>query len=207
MDCIAREVWQAQGEAITPHFVREILVPKATNLIDAWLHRYNHAWIARDTQDPYPALFRQVAVVDVPKLRRELNTRYEIEARELEYRNAVVEKQAKPNADVWLNFHDGFRTLADEEHAIVQLSAKDSYLRAYCDYKEHPEVWETGKPEQGLMCLVRTPETGLWIVGHGANESFQERFRALAARAGVALGCPKGTDSEDFWLHGSISTC
>jgi hypothetical protein len=96
IDRIAREVWQIQGEAVTPEFVREILFPKATNLIDAWLHRYNHVWLARDTQDPYPALFRQVAVVEVPKLRGELNTRYEIEARTLEHKKAPISVTKAP---------------------------------------------------------------------------------------------------------------
>ena len=49
--------------------------------------------------------------------------------------------------------------------------------------------------------MLKAPETCLWIVSDGVSENFQERFRALAARAGVALGCPKDTDAEDFWLH------
>jgi len=51
--------------------------------------------------------------------------------------------------------------LADEEAKIVRATRKDRYLRAYCDYKEHPEVWERGKPGQGLFCLLKTPENGL----------------------------------------------
>jgi hypothetical protein len=88
IDRIAREVWQIQGEAVTPEFVREILFPKAMGAIDAWLKTHTHTSVARDTKDPYPARFRQVAVLEVPKLRREVNARYEIEARELEYQKA-----------------------------------------------------------------------------------------------------------------------
>jgi hypothetical protein len=88
IDRIAREVWQIQGEAVTPEFVREILFPKAMGAIDAWLKTHTHTSVARDTKDPYPARFRQVAVLEIPKLRREVNARYEIEARELEYQKA-----------------------------------------------------------------------------------------------------------------------
>ena len=64
-----------------------------------------------------------------------------------------------------------------------------------------PEVWERGKPEQGLFCLLDTPPHGVWMVDDGVSENFQARFRALATRSGVALGCPRGADAEDFWLH------
>jgi hypothetical protein len=49
--------------------------------------------------------------------------------------------------------------------------------------------------------LLKVPETGVWMLSDGVSENFQERFRALAARAGVTLGSPKGTDPEDFWFH------
>jgi hypothetical protein len=92
--------------------------------------------------------------------------------------------------------------LANEEKETERAAPKDRLLRAYCNYHEHPEIWgEKGKPEQGFLCLLKTPETGLWIVSDGVSENFQERFHALAARAGVALGCPKDADAEDFWLH------
>jgi hypothetical protein len=39
------------------------------------------------------------------------------------------------------------------------------------------------------------------MLGDGVSENFLERFRTLAARAGAALGSPKDTDPEDFWLH------
>jgi hypothetical protein len=49
--------------------------------------------------------------------------------------------------------------------------------------------------------LLKPPETGLWIVSDGVSENFQARFRTLAARVGIALGCPNAGDAEDFWLH------
>ncbi len=106
-------------------------------------------------------------------------------------------------ADKWKEFNSEFTQLAREEERIEQAGPKDRLLYAMCDYSEHPEVWhEKGKPEQGSFCLMRVPETGLWMISDGVSENFQERFRALAARAGAALGdCPKGTHPEDFWLH------
>jgi hypothetical protein len=91
--------------------------------------------------------------------------------------------------------------LAKEEERIERAEPKDRVLRAYCTYKEHPEVWEIGKPEQGCFCLLKTPAYGVWTLGDGVSENFQERFRVLAARAGVTLGSPNEADPEDFWLH------
>jgi hypothetical protein len=104
--------------------------------------------------------------------------------------------------DSWKDFHERFMQLANEEERIERASPKDRLLRAYCDYKKRPEIWaEKGKSEQGPFCLLKAPETGLWMLGDGVNENFQERFRALAARTGVALGPSESTDPEDFWLH------
>jgi len=101
----------------------------------------------------------------------------------------------------WDSFHDRFMHLAKEEEQIEQAAWKNLSLRAYCDYSKHPEVMEKGKLGQGRFRLLKTPATGLWMLSDGVSENFQERFRALAARAGAALGCPKGTVAEDFWLH------
>jgi hypothetical protein len=104
-------------------------------------------------------------------------------------------------ASGWQGFHEGFMQLAREEEQIERAAPRDRFLRAYCTYKEHPEVWEIGKPEQGCFCLLHTPTCGVWTLGDGVSENFQERFRVLAARAGVTLGSPKDADPEDFWLH------
>jgi hypothetical protein len=112
------------------------------------------------------------------------------------------DKREQERADLWRDFHDRFMLLAREEEQVERAASKDRLLRAYCDYKKHPEIWaEKGKPGQGSFCLLKAPETGLWIVSDGVSENFQARFRALAARAGVALGCAKDTEAEDSWLH------
>lgn len=116
------------------------------------------------------------------------------------YRNNYIRKQEE--ADGWQDFHSKFMQLANEEAGIVRAKKKDLYLRAYCDYNEHPEIWgEKESLSRALFCLLKTPPCGVWVLDDGVSENFQARFRALAARAGVALGSPEGTDPEDFWLH------
>jgi hypothetical protein len=105
-------------------------------------------------------------------------------------------------SDLWKYFGNEFEQRAYEEEGIERAARKDRLLRAHCDYKKHPEIWaEKGKPGQGFFCLLEAPETGLWMLSDGVNENFLERFRTLAARAGRALGPPKGSDAEDIWLH------
>jgi len=106
-------------------------------------------------------------------------------------------------------FESRFLGLAREEQGRVDVITNgktvqmmDKVLRAHCDYKEHPEVWELGKPEQGLVCLLKTPPHGVWKYGDGISENFLERVRLCVREAGRALpDYPKGANSEDFWLH------
>jgi hypothetical protein len=112
----------------------------------------------------------------------------------------VIGKIDRDCADLWKDFSAEFCDLANEEGHKAR--TKDDYLTASCTYKRGTVVWhERGKPEHGLHSLLKMPEYGIWRVSSGVSENFQERFRALAARAGLALGCPEGNDREDFWLH------
>ena len=104
-------------------------------------------------------------------------------------------------ADELQDLQSRFTELANEEEQIERAEPKDRLLRAYCTYEKNPEVCEKGKPGLGFMKLETAPECGVWMLSDGVSENFQARFRALVARAGVALGCPKGTEPEDFWLH------
>jgi DNA-binding XRE family transcriptional regulator len=123
-------------------------------------------------------------------------------ASSLSHVKPAASSPVESQADRWLAFRNEFEQLAREEERIERAAQKDRLLRAYCDYNEHPEILhEKGKPEQGRFCLLKAPETGLWMLGDGVSENFLERFRALAARAGLDLGSPKGTDPEDSWLH------
>jgi hypothetical protein len=91
---------------------------------------------------------------------------------------------------------------ASEEGSMRTLD-ENRFLQAHCDYQtKHPEVMpEPGEPERGLYCLLRAPETGLWFLSNGISENFKERVRTVATLAGIALGCPKGTNAEHFWFH------
>jgi len=112
-------------------------------------------------------------------------------------------------AETWRDFREKFQALAGEEQGRATaitggraLQRMDQVLRASCNYKMHPEGWERGKPEQGLICLLDTPRYGVWnYESDGVSENFRERVRVCVARTGVALGCPRGADPEDFWLH------
>jgi len=104
-------------------------------------------------------------------------------------------------ADGWKDFHNEFSKLAIEEADIVRARVKDDYLIASCTYKRDAVMYERGRPEKGPFCLLKMPECGIWNVSSGVSENFQERFRTLAVRAGLALGCPEDTHAEDFWLH------
>ena len=139
-------------------------------------------------------------------------------------------KSVESRADQWKDFRNEFEHLATEEVEIVRAKKRDLYLRAYSTYEEHPEVFEIrkdaawafvlfgstwdqhaekpkatdkgGENVRGPYCLLKTPEYGVWMLSDGVSENFLERFRTLAARAGVALRAPEGSDPEDAWLHG-----
>jgi hypothetical protein len=89
VDRIAREVWQTQGEAMTPGFVRDVLVPEAMTLIEV-RDGVIKSSVARSQlahlEDPYPA--QHHLAKEIRKLTGEVADRYEIEARELEYQKA-----------------------------------------------------------------------------------------------------------------------
>lgn len=153
-----------------------------------------------------------------------------------EYRaNYMLEQE---RADSWRGFQNRFMELAREEQGRTEAITKgnvlrrmDKVLRAYCDYKDHPErvfvpeevrsFYETLGVEltsedlskiQAKMLEwaelekkagLKAPETGRWTYGTGAvSENLRERVRLCVAEAGRALpDCHKGTDPEDFWLH------
>src|SRR6266404_1011554 len=99
IDRICREVWQTQGEAVTPDFVRDILLLEAITLIGVrdGVIKSSVALAARrmHLEDPYPA--QHHLVMEVNRLKADVNNRYEIAARELEYQNAPT---ALPSAEM-----------------------------------------------------------------------------------------------------------
>jgi hypothetical protein len=71
-------------------------------------------------------------------------------------------------ADSWRGFENRFLALAREEQGRADVITKgemlrriDIVLRASCNYKEHPEGWERGKPGQALsVCSKRRRTQG-----------------------------------------------
>lgn len=243
LDRITREVWQIQGETVTPEFIREVLVQQAMTLIAARVSTVKEGINQKHGVENPHAAQRHLAM-EIRRLQGKVHEKYEIEVRTLGHQNAPMrgllkEKSlreasqppfgCREQADFWRDFHESFMRLAEEEMEIVQATKKDSYLRAYCTYEEHPEVFEIRRDtawafvlfdstwEQhgetpkiiheasrnvcGPFCLLKTPECGVWMLSNGVNENFLERFQAVAARAGVALRVPKDTDPTDRWLH------
>jgi hypothetical protein len=90
VDRIAREVWQTQGEVVTPDFVRNVLVPEAMTLIgvrDGVIKTsVERAHLQTRLENPYPVQRR--LAMEIRKLTGGVANRYEIEARELEYQKA-----------------------------------------------------------------------------------------------------------------------
>ncbi len=221
VDQICREVWQIQGESVTPEFVRDILVPEAMTLIGARQSTVSAgvtsaATRMRMAEDPYPA--QHHLAMEFNRLKGEVNAHYEIEARTLEHKKPQADQlphelptpQEQERAHSWRGFENRFMALAREEQGRTDVITKgetlrriERVLRASCTYKEHPEGWERGKPDQGLVCLLETPPHGVWnYCSDGISENFRERVRLCVAEAGRALpGYPQGADAEDFWLH------
>jgi hypothetical protein len=260
VDRMCRETWLSDHEAITPAFIRTVLVPHVFTTIAArkGAIRGDLELLAGRTgiggTGLTPALHH--LAMEIGHLEAEIANRYEIEA--IEFAKQVERNVAAistvrtvtaapvPLASVvglglaphptkprevpsnppgyfpsdlwsrplaqngsWKDFRERFIGLAREEQgrAVVvtegeALRTINKLVRASCNYGEHPEVWETGKPEQGCFCLLETPPYGVWGYSDGMSENFLERVRLCVAEAGRALpDYPKGTDAEEFWLH------
>ena len=221
VDRICREVWETQRQSLTPEFLRTVMKHHIFSAIAAQAAsiRGHLELMARrthftDLAAPLNHLARKRG-----QLESEWSERYEIEAIELEHRAAQLSIVTAPESypvpaaqnitSSWRDLHDRFMLFAGEEQertAVITkatvLQRMDQLLRASCSYREHQEVWEKGKPEQGLFCLLDTPPHGVWNYSDGVSENFLERVRLCVAEAGRALpDCAKGTDAEDFWLH------
>jgi hypothetical protein len=102
VDRIAREVWQTQGEEVTPDFVRDVLVPETMTLIGAREStvKSNVALAAQRTrlEDPHDA--QHHLAMEIRKLKGEVANRYEIEARELDYQKAPAAQKSGPQSQL-----------------------------------------------------------------------------------------------------------
>lgn len=224
VDRICRKVWRIQGNAVTPEFVRDVLLPEAFTLIEvrkgAILENVSRGAARTGAGAADLQVAQRRLTKEIKHFESVTANRYESEALELEYKNApptLSPAETKGNghgpiatSSEWRDFHDRFMQLAREEQgrrgvitAGKVLQRMDQLLRVSCCYKEHPEGWERGKPEQGMICLLDTPPHGVWnYCNDGISDYFRERVRLCVAEAGHALpDYQKGTDPEDFWLH------
>lgn len=112
---------------------------------------------------------------------------------------------------------EGFELLVDKEKAV----GPNDRLSAICDYGHPPVIYDFlpqlqeligttrptlhGKPRKGPPIVIHAPEGGLWTLSGGLSVDLLERFRTLAARAGLALGARKDEDPEGLWLHELLS--
>jgi hypothetical protein len=88
------------------------------------------------------------------------------------------------SAAEWQDFRSRFMQLVNDEQEVVQVTGRPTLYLDACGFYESPQA----------------PEVGVWKLS-GMSEDFRAQFRALAHRAGLALGCPKETVPDAFWLH------
>lgn len=183
IDGIAREVWvEIQGEALTPEFVRDILVPEAMTVIGA-----RHSTVSanvtsaatrgRDTAASYPAQHR--LVVELARIKAEVSARYEIEARELEYRN----RESDPVG--WRFRGEECKKLATEETQIIIATRKER-LFADCRFADSRLTFD----KESVLKLREGPDLRLKV-----------EYEVWATKAGIALGSPKDASPLRFWLY------
>jgi lambda repressor-like predicted transcriptional regulator len=101
VDRIAREVWQTQGEMITPDFVRDVLLPEAMTLIgvrDGVIRSSVERAHRMRLENPSPA--QNHLAREIRKLTGEVANRYEIEARELDYQKAPAAQKGGPQSQL-----------------------------------------------------------------------------------------------------------
>jgi hypothetical protein len=223
VDRVCRQVWKLDGNAVTPEFIRKILAERIFKTIAVRKGTIQDELQRRSMrigEDVSGA--QRYSIRKLNQFQNELAARYEAEAIELgkslrlppqsrptsapdsprPSADAVGDQRERPQSDVWRDFHERFMLFAKEEERIEQAAPEDRFLRAYSDYKKHQEISvEKGEPGQSPLSPLNPRDTGLWIISDGVNENFRERVCGIMARAGVALGCPKGTDAVDFWLH------
>ena len=95
VDRICRDVWQIQGEAVTPDFVREVLLPEAIVLIEGWKGTAMSSielCAVRTRRNQYLQAAQDHLAREINALKSNVSTKYEIEARTLEHKKAAKPK-------------------------------------------------------------------------------------------------------------------
>ena len=163
VDGEVRGVWKIQGETVTPEFVRDVLLPEAMNLIETRKGTVMSsislmALRTRDAVGLHPA--QHHLVMELNKLKARVKTRYGIEARELEYRNAAIQpreaiepgrRKTQENQTVLRCTHADPRSMkrATEQKSMRRSAAKRigrniDNLRKECGWSFDKLAGETG---------------------------------------------------------------
>ena len=180
LDRICREVWQTQGETITPEFVREILMQEAMTAIGARVGVTNshvNRAAGHTHEDPHGA--QHHLAMEVNRLKAEVNNRYEIEARELEYRDTESDPAG------WRSRGEKCKQFAIEETQIIRATRKE-HLLADCHFANSSPTFD----KESALKLREGPDSRLRV-----------EFETWATKAGIALGSPKGASPLRFWLY------
>lgn len=102
-DANCREVWQTQGEMLTPAFIREVLLPKAFQLLASRRGAVSHSitlLVQRTNRSENPQVALRYLSRQIRDLESDLNNRYEIEARELEYQKVPAAQKNGPQSQL-----------------------------------------------------------------------------------------------------------
>lgn len=182
------EVWQRQGNALSPEFLRAACANGIGTLIAA---RKGSVIGELELQalrtNSYPTEWLKAATAEFRREMERLFARWqrrvEIEAKTLEHRQTSVVSTAS-KASTWRGLHIQFERLGREELTFVRSKSDDRFLHAFADYR-----------------TAENPEYGNWTLSEGPNEAFRARFETLATRAGVALGLSQRKQALDCWLH------
>jgi len=96
IDRICREVWQIQGKVVTPDFVNLILLPKAFALIETRkgsIASYISRAALRTGDSTNPPRAHHLLAMEINALKSGIRTKYEIEARTLEHKQALQQSE------------------------------------------------------------------------------------------------------------------
>jgi hypothetical protein len=88
VDRICREVWEIQGERVTPEFVQDVLLPEAMMLIEVrkGVAMSNIGLVAARTQDTGRQVAQRHLTMEINRLKSKVCTKYDVEARTLEHK-------------------------------------------------------------------------------------------------------------------------
>jgi hypothetical protein len=169
VDRICREAWQSQGGTITPEFVREILVPEAMDAIGARVGvtsaRIDRV-AAQIHEGPYAG--RHHLAMEVKRLKAEVANHYEIEVRQLEYRNVLTEallqkKEKKSQQGLALTKHKETEATVSVSRArypekSIRLTQRELKILAVIERKVRGQQYCRELDNAGIA----PPRSGVW---------------------------------------------